>query len=98
VSEITELPWQPIESAPRVDMATYLGYDEHTAKLHGDPTAGLCLITWMDEEDIEDEDDYVPAGWQVQPFGEGLDSVDDDRTSVTMWCPLTALLPKVVRS
>lgn len=89
---LAQLPWQRIETAPRVDMQTYLGYDEQTAKLFGTPDAGLCLITWLDAEDDE------PAMWQVQPFAEGLDCVFDENTSVTLWCPLSALVPSAVLS
>ncbi len=83
---LTNFPWQPIDTAPKVEFAKYIGYDTH-AESWGEPEEGLCLITWMDEED------GFEAGWQVQPFSEGMDVVLDEETNITMWMPLSALLP-----
>jgi hypothetical protein len=81
--------WQPIATAPKVEGEHLLGYDEVTATQHGDPTAGVCVILWMDAS----EDNFYPAEWQVQPFAEGLDCIESE-TNITHWMPLpTAPVP-----
>lgn len=75
--------WQPIETVERRDLAQYIGFDAMSAEAHGDPQAGVCLITWIEA----DEDDDEPSGWQVQPFADGLDCIASD-TRITHWMPL----------
>lgn len=82
--------WKPIDTAPKVEFASYLGFDAGYAEMGLTPEHALCVITWLDE----DEDEDIPEGWQVQPLIEGLDVVFDDRTDITMWCELSELLPK----
>ena len=71
--------WQPIETAPK-NGKLLIGYDEISAAAFNDRSAGLCLITWLDDDD----DEGWPAEWQVQPFCEGMDCVESE-VNLTHW-------------
>lgn len=88
----TSNEWQPIETAPRFDMARYIGFDKETADLHNDPQAGVCLITWLEADEEDVAEGYV-SEWQVQPFSEGMDCIGSE-TNITHWMPLPSP-PKV---
>lgn len=82
------IDWHPIETAPKTAGIYLYGYDRVTAHVMGDPAAGLCLISWSEPDD---EDDDVDAGWIVQPLAEGLDIVVDH--ALTHWAPIPTNIP-----
>lgn len=82
--------WMPIETCPKAEFETYLGYYKHAEDWDSTRMDCLCLITWQ----VPDEDDDWEAEWSIQPISDGLDYAIDERTNVTMWAPLSELLPR----
>lgn len=84
------IDWKPIETCPKNEFEAYLGYDAHAETWDETRQDCLCIITWQ----VPDEDDDWDAEWAIQPLNSSLDYAIDDRTNVTMWAPLSALLPR----
>lgn len=85
LSTATPDGWRPIETAPKIEFARYIGWDTETACIYDDnPLSGLCIITWLDGYGEDD-----PGCWQVQPFAEGMDCTEP--SNLTHWLPFDAV-------